>query len=676
MQTAVIPDRHSPSVWIPESVKSDLLAKSASHRATFHGGDGHEYAVLDTRDPLWQELQKSARAPNGMKATGIPRRINPMLYQMGAYRGITSINRAQGLTNQTLRQMAQTPILASIINTIRNMVAAYSIPFREERKAGFSIMLKKSSKTMTRSAKKKAQQIEDILMAGGMKTAHSLTGEIAVWDGNEEDVALDFCRANQMLFTDSMVLDYAGVRIEAGSNPKRFPIVFMRPVDAAQIRKTVPKATTPPADAINRFSMAQAASSFTAGISDQYVPEIREPTKHIKYVEMGQDGLSVVREYAWNEFAEWIRNPRTDIMTNGYGHSELEFLIEVVIGLSSGMKFNTEFFTKNHVPPGFLFLMGQYNEEWLEDFEMDIEANVGGASQYWRLPVLVSDDSDAKANYVSVREQGRLDMHWKEWITFLINLTHSVYGISPELTGWTSYSTKTNSLQEADPQTKIESSQDRFFRPVMRQNEEFWTEKAVARIDSDFCFVYRGLDPINEEQAQKAASERLQVGLTIPSEERAEQDRPEIIDPKDGEQWEACQKAMAKKFPDLEEEDPDQFREWCVKLYKYMGGKLALWPQAPTNMSQLQVWMQEHSEDLQPAQPDMGMMGPDGQEQDPNAGYDRWGMEPPGGAQSPEKDQGPPPQGQLPPGQAPPQPPQYGQPMGKSFNRVIEVVVR
>jgi len=51
-------------------------------------------------------------------------------------------------------------------------------------------------------------------------------------------------------------------------------------------------------------------------------------------------------------------------------------------------------------------------------------------------------------------------------------------------------------------------------------------------------------------------------------------------------------------------------------------------------------------------------------------------MEPPGGAQSPEKDQGPPPQGQLPPGQAPPQPPQYGQPMGKSFNRVIEVVVR
>lgn len=574
------------SLYIPDSAREEILRRSLPGPGQLKAyrdpvtGDG--YAMIHENDPLVVELLKSRAS----QSPGIPRRVSPALHSMGYYQGIKQPTMATSITFEVLRKLARTPIVSGIIETRCDQGSNYWRPPRHDRDTGFDIFLRDEDQRMTPGAKKRCLELRQILLHGGIRDKHPTSGEPAVWDGTYETKSDSFVKTNQAIWRDSLVFDGAAVRIEPGTNEKKFPLSFFKVEDAAQIRRTQPQMT----QEARRLHTIDAES-------EPYKPDIRKNDKDILFVELESTTEKVLREYRWNEMSYWVRNIRSDIWVHGYGYSELERCIEAIVGLMGAMAFNVEFFTNNHIPPGLLFGSGDYNEEWLEEFKYHLHQNVGGAGKWHVLPMLLGDEN-AKMDYIRFRDNEKLDMQWDRWSIFLINLLHSIFRTNPEETGWQSFSTKTSTLNEASKAETIVSGEDKGLKPLLRDSEDFW-DAHIERVDEEFRFGYVGVDPDDEQKRDTLAIQRVQAGISHPWEERRQRDMAEIKDPLDEELYEKIKAKCMELKPDLEEEDPEALDDWVNVQYEKNGGMFALWPKAPVSPSQTQIWQQEHQAHFQ-----------------------------------------------------------------------------
>src|SRR5690606_5151796 len=67
--------------------------------------------------------------------------------------------------------------------------------------------------------------------------------------------------------------------------------------------------------------------------------------------------------YTYDDLIYVPRNPRTDVLTGGYGLAETELLIRVVTGFLNAMTYNLKYFDSNAIPKGLLHLSGNYSEK-------------------------------------------------------------------------------------------------------------------------------------------------------------------------------------------------------------------------------------------------------------------------------------------------------------------------
>ncbi|QWK20817.1 hypothetical protein [Thermus antranikianii] len=111
-----------------------------------------------------------------------------------------------------------------------------------------------------------------------------------------------------------------------------------------------------------------------------------------------QDGR-VVHWFRRDQLLYRVRNPRPDVWGQGYGIAEPELMIRVITGFLNVMTFNLKSYEENHIPKGFLTLFGDFREEDIEEFKAEWAAYVAGVSNAWRLPVLISRDREAGAQF-------------------------------------------------------------------------------------------------------------------------------------------------------------------------------------------------------------------------------------------------------------------------------------
>lgn len=204
--------------------------------------------------------------------------------------------------------------------------------------------------------------------------------------------------------------------------------------------------------------------------------------------------------YTYDDLIYVPRNPRTDVMVGGYGMSETELLVKVVTGFLNAMTYNLKFFDSNTIPKGLLHLSGDYAQEDLNSFKRYWNAMVKGINNAWTLPVMVSKNSESKAEF----EKFGVDVNeimFAKWMTFLTSIICAIYGIAPDEINFESFTAGTSSLSGSDTEEKLINSKDKGLRPLLSHFEDLFSDYVVSEFGDKYCFRWTGLDELTADQS-------------------------------------------------------------------------------------------------------------------------------------------------------------------------------
>lgn len=203
--------------------------------------------------------------------------------------------------------------------------------------------------------------------------------------------------------------------------------------------------------------------------------------------------------YTYDDLIYVPRNPRTDVLTGGYGMSETELLVKVVTGFLNAMTYNLKFFDSNAIPKGLLHLTGDYSNDDLNSFKRYWNAMVRGINNAWTLPVMVSKNQESKASF----EKFGVDVNeimFAKWMTFLTSIICAIYGIAPDEINFESFTAGTSSLSGSDTEEKLINSKDKGLRPLLSHFEDIFSDYIVSEFSDKYVFRWSGLDEKDEKQ--------------------------------------------------------------------------------------------------------------------------------------------------------------------------------
>ncbi|MCE3605754.1 phage portal protein [Massilia sp. P8910] len=232
-----------------------------------------------------------------------------------------------------------------------------------------------------------------------------------------------------------------------------------------------------------------------------------DPDVHALQVVQGRISSS----YTFDDLIYEPRNPRSDVLACGYGHSEVELLVKVVTGYLNAMTYNIKGFDSNAIPKGMLNLVGNYSDADLAAFKRYWNSMVRGVQNQWTLPVMVAKDGDSKATFEKFGVEFN-EMYFSKWMTFLTSLICAIYGISPSEINFDSFSGGNSSpLAGSDTQEKLTASKDSGLRPLLAYFQGLMTDYIIGDFSDSFVFRFTGLDP---EDADKK-HERSKLVMTV-----------------------------------------------------------------------------------------------------------------------------------------------------------------
>lgn len=609
---------------------------------------GHQSAVLETAKTALSAsgygtpsyLQKQDDLYKSLLMSPQPRfrrKLLPGLTLLGAYDGINDPGEAHERVVQLLRKISNTWFIRAIIETRIRQVKRFCKRPRFRGDVGISIRMADPQARPSAGDEKRMQAILEWVLRSGDERDTYIDSSCGVYSADGFTEAPPLRQAVAMYMRDTLTLDMVCQWIEP-TGDRRWPFRFITPVDAGLIRRTFPKLSK---DA----EIADLTANYTP-----YQPKMRPNLDHAEWVMVNPTNpRDIVAEYSRADMQVMIRNPRTDWWAQGYGYSEVESVVELVLGLMSAVQFNTSWFTENHVPPALLVGSGQFSQDWLNDFLSTIMSQVGGPGKWHKLPAIFGE-AESKLQVIPLKEYDRQDMAWQNWINFLIAACCSVMQISPEEVNFGSFKQSSGGLGEKnDTMDRVVEAKDTGLRDLCYEFEAF-INALVGRFFADgtgwgpYRLFIVGVDEEDEERELKLQEQRLNAGITSPNRILAERDEALFYDPQDPELWDKLKTQLRERAKELGhnlDEDPPKFDRMVSELYTEKGGKLRRWPDLPIspNASQART-MEIQGEQQAEAGPD-GMGGPEEDEQpgaySPLAFGGRFGQQQPNSGVQPQQ---------------------------------------
>lgn len=395
-------------------------------------------------------------------------------------------NKSFSISYDILRAMARTHIVKAIIETRKTQVSAYCQPQADKYSPGFVVQSRKkytqfnSNDELTSSQKKRIDDIVEFLLQGGNTDNY--------WEAESFDVFVG------KLVADSLTLDQATAEIIRDNSG--VPCEF-KAVDAATIRR-----------------------------ADTFADDFETNHEKIKgyYPSLVQviNGSVVTDYYPW-EMMFGIRNPSTDIKSNGYGRSELEDMIQTVTALLNADYYNSNFFKVGSAPKGILKYSGDINMNVIEQFKSQWRAETAGVLNMHKIPLMNAE----KLDFINLQQSNK-DMEFSKYQEFLIKITCALYKIDPSeigfpMAGASETSAFNGSVGNAE---KLKYSKDKGLMPLLKYIERWINKYIVWQIDKNYEFRFVGLDNsityeeelnnvVKEIQNFKTVNEvRKQMGLS------------------------------------------------------------------------------------------------------------------------------------------------------------------
>jgi hypothetical protein len=414
-------------------------------------------------------------------------------------------------------------------------------------------------------------------LPNGDRNIHPDTGEPGVWDGAYEERAHTLRDALAIETRHSLTMDWSCSRIEHGSDPDKWPVVFYSPLDSSRVKLVEPLLYTQPRldPLLNQVRAAEVSP---------------------------YNEREVLREFSWETISTMVRNPRTDPLGRGYGLSEIEVFMEIIAAETLSLKFQTDHYDNAKLPYGLLFFKGMpalAGERYMQMLQQQMMRS-GGAGNWWDVTCMMfpmgPNGQSGEAQFLPLRQQAQGEMQFVQ--TFQSSLVARLTGafqMDPSEIGFQSVSTQTQTLNGADPASALQYSQESGLYPLLEAHLARRQRDIVERYDADFEMRWVGLDPTNEAAKEELAQKWFLRGYT-PNKIAARLDEPVLRIAVDSELY----NSEAEKFVEAEFDTHDEYQDKVNKAYEKAAkqkGMVKIWSAAPDlpagNPSMLQVVQME-----------------------------------------------------------------------------------
>jgi phage portal protein BeeE len=287
------------------------------------------------------------------------------------------------------------------------------------------------------------------------------------------------------------------------------------------------------------------------------------------------------------------RNPKTDIRTLGYGHSELEDLINTITNLLNADMYNGNYFRVGSNPNGVFVYKGDVTPSVIQGLRNQWSSQVAGVSNFHKTPFINAQE----LQWISTHASNR-DMEYGRYQEFLIKTCCALYKIDPSEIGFNlGGSEGAKPMFEGNNTARLEHSKDKGLIPLLTTFQDWINRYIIKRLNPDFEFVFvglteeeeltdlesdiklltnfmtineirakRGLKPIKggdiimnptftSSQQQDALNDQLkaQQGMTDPNQspfDKYEQKTQENGEPQQAQEAEPAQAAQVEQEPD------------------------------------------------------------------------------------------------------------------------------
>jgi len=415
------------------------------------------------------------------------------------------------------------PVISAIIQTRVNQVGTFAVPRADRYKCGFKIKLRDNEKKPSASQKKKIKEMERFIMNCGYEESVYDTPDIKKKDSFEA-----FLRK---ITRDTLSFDQCTFEVVPRRNG--LPAKFMA-VDAATIKILPDKREKQAIWGRGYDETTQVAQNYEA-YNMKYADIKQRDAENPRYVQVVNG-----TPRAW--FDEWemafgVRNPRTDLLSNGYGFSEVEMLLTTITAHINAETYNRKFFSQGSSQKGILSFTGQVPPDQLESFKRQWHQQVAGVQNAWRTPI-VSGGKDSELKWINLHSTNK-DMEWGKYVEYLIKTICGVYQIDPMEIGFDISRNSTGGSSngggiggQGQQIERLKYSKDKGLDPLLRFIANMINEYVVWRLDPEFEFEFVGLNVVGEKEQIDLDKTKIETYKTI-NELRAEHDLPPLKDPTD-----------------------------------------------------------------------------------------------------------------------------------------------
>lgn len=401
-------------------------------------------------------------------------------------------NKPHNLSYDTLRIMARTHIVKSIIETRKEQIQAFCEPQANKYSTGFIVTKKTKFSQIGQEVKlTKVEQakveylIEFILDCG---TSQSF------WHADTFDVFMS------KVVDDLLTLDQGCFEIQR--NRKGDPIGFFHS-DGGTFRIA------------DTYLDDKDNTKYPEKVKKGYLPS---------YVQLYQSNV-VAEFYPW-EMCFGVMNPQTDFRNNGYGKSPLEDMVLTVTSLLNSDAYNANFFKVGSSPKGILRYSGNINQNTLDDFRQQWLAQVAGVMNAHKVPIINAD----KLDFINTHVPNK-DMEFSKFQEFLIKITCAQYKIDPSEIGFNMQGESGGGGGlggKSDQEDKVKYSKDKGLKPLLKRLQ-YWINKfIVQQLDEDFEFRFVGVDQDTDPETELDSDIKLVSNIMTLNEVRAKRNLPPI----------------------------------------------------------------------------------------------------------------------------------------------------
>lgn len=443
-------------------------------------GSGDDVSVGDMTDAL-EKAGMSVAQPTEEK----PRAMFHDPYSVMDWGGWRQ--RPSSLTYETMRQMSEavSPI-AAILQLRQDQLAAFARPQQGRYDRGYRVTMRDrrdARKGMSRAEQKEAERIERMIETTGLLLPDEHPADRDSFRAFVKKASTDILTYDQWVW--EKIRDRKG-RL---SRFIALPSETIRPV--------------------------------VADVEHLDPAELRSRVSHVQVYEN-----TMIAEFTPDNIAWCVKNPRSDIRANGFGHSPVERIIRLVTAWLFGFEYNTRFFTQGSAIKGLLNIKGTIPDRQMRAFRRMWYTMVSGVSNSWKTPIMNSED----VQWINMHSSNR-DMEFSAWQDWLTKLICAQYGVDPvEINFIFGASGGGSSLFDKRPnQAEVTESKDKGLRPLLDHVADHLNAHLIWELNPDFELAFTGYDAKAEDAERRARSEEVKSFLTV-NEVRALQNEEPLPD--------------------------------------------------------------------------------------------------------------------------------------------------